>query len=114
MPAMSQRVRFILSPGQPLCCPCAGAWFLSIHAGITTITSRRSQGLSAVSFDKNLYPFVKTYLEPLLPEDTVFHTWDLNIGLHKTDFLSRTRSRDYFNDDRVKTILYAYKSQFEL
>jgi hypothetical protein len=72
------------------------------------------QQVSAVSFDKEIYPFVKTYLEPLLSDTVVYHTWDLTIKLYDKDLDDKLNGQTYYKDDRVKTILLPYKSHFSL
>ena len=75
---------------------------------------RERQRLAAVSFDKVLYPFVKKYLEPLLPATTVYHTWDLTIKLYDKDFKDKLNAAMYYEDERIKTILLPYHSHFTL
>jgi len=72
------------------------------------------QRLSAVSFDNRLYPFVKDYLEPLLADEIVYHTWDLSVKLYDYDLNTKLYEKSYYNDERVKTILLPYKSPFHL
>jgi len=72
------------------------------------------QKLSAISFDHRLYPFTKNYLEPLLSNDIVYHTWDLSVKLYDSDLHSKLSKKNYFLDYRVKTILLPYKSPFNL
>ena len=72
------------------------------------------QRLSAVSFDHRLYPFVKNYLEPLLNDEIVYHTWDLSVKLYDYDIFTKLDKENYYNDERVKTILLPYKSPFHL
>ncbi|MBO6515947.1 MAG: phosphoethanolamine transferase [Bacteroidia bacterium] len=73
-----------------------------------------TQGLSAVSFDASLYKQVKKELEPLLPGNIVYHTWDLDIDVRHGMFLDNLTSRDYNTDLRVKTILVRFPSVFDL
>lgn len=60
----------------------------------------KAQQAFAISFPADLYPFVKTYLEPLLPPDTRYLTWALpNINnicqSHLiTDFSARPETKD--------------------
>jgi heptose-I-phosphate ethanolaminephosphotransferase len=70
--------------------------------------------LSALSFDKKLYPFVVKYLQPLLTDNIVYHTWDLSIGLHDKKLIKKLRKTDYYQNKKVKTILLPYKSTFDL
>lgn len=72
------------------------------------------QRLSAVSFDRRLYPFVKNYLEPLLTNEIVYHTWDLSLKLYDYDLHTKLNKKKYYDDERVKTILLPYKSPFHL
>ena len=72
------------------------------------------QELSAVSFDVRLYPFVKNYLERLLPPNYVFHVWSLPGTLQDKLFFQNARSRIYYYDQRIKTILAEYESIFHL
>lgn len=68
----------------------------------------KKQRFSAVSFHVDLYPFVKTYLEPLLDEHIVYHTWD-SAGLYLPISLHRLKESPFYKDKRVKTIIYNYK-----
>jgi len=72
------------------------------------------QKLSAISFDHRLYPFVKYHLEPLLSNDIVYHTRDLSVKLYDSDLNTKLNEKNYYTDDRVKTILLPYKSPFHL
>jgi hypothetical protein len=67
----------------------------------------RGQEVEAVSFDLLLYPFVKNYLEPMIPDSIVYHTWD-SVRLWQFHAIDRLKRSDYFKDRRVKTILYKY------
>lgn len=79
------------------------------------------QKVNAVSFDERLYAFVKDHLEDLLPSEYVYHTWvatdyegfphDKRNKLGSTLFLSTLEGRDYYEDERVKTILVHYESK---
>jgi len=73
----------------------------------------KSQNLSAVSFDNRLYPFVKQYLEPKLSENIVYHTW-WSPSLFNTTFKKDLQKDKLYQDQRVKTLLSRYKSQFDL
>ncbi len=72
------------------------------------------QKLSAVSFDHRLYPFVKYYLEPLLSDEIVYHTWDLKLKLYDRNLHAKLNEKNYYVDKRVKTILLPFKSPFHL
>lgn len=67
------------------------------------VLSRRAQ---AVSFHAKHYSFVKTYLEPLLPADLVYHTWALELpSLSSINFIERLKIDPIPNDSRVATVL---------
>lgn len=82
------------------------------------------QEVHAVSFDERLYPFTKNYLESHLPTSYVYHTWvatdyrgypySLHDKLGDSGFLANMRSKKYYSDQRVKTILVHYESDFHL
>lgn len=61
----------------------------------------------AISFNSSLYPFVKIYLEPIIPKDIVYHTWK-SIKLQNINAIKNVKDKPYFKDTRVKTILYYY------
>jgi hypothetical protein len=66
-----------------------------------------SQSVSAISFSLALYPFVKSYLEPIIPDTIVYHTWG-SIKLWEWNAIDELKDIDYFKDARVKTILTGY------
>jgi hypothetical protein len=66
-----------------------------------------SQSTSAISFDLTLYPFVKTYLEPIIPDSIAYHAWG-SVKMWEWDALDELKESDYFKDVRLKTILYGY------
>ena len=70
--------------------------------------------LSALSFNARLYPFVKSYLAPLLDDHIVYHTWDINISLADKGLMTVLGGSAPFQDPRVKTILAVYRSPFHL
>lgn len=72
------------------------------------------QRVSAISFDAGLYPFVQKYLEPLLPVEIVYHTWDLSLPMIKGSVVDDLLMKNYYQDSRVKTILLPYHSDFNL
>lgn len=78
------------------------------------VEQSESQKLSAVSFDRRLYPFVKKYLEPRISNDVVYHTWDLSLKLFDSKLREKIMKNDYYVDQRVKTILLPYKSPYNL
>jgi len=67
----------------------------------------RNQEVLAVSFDLSLYPFVKNYLEPKIPDNIVYHTWG-SVKLCQFNAVGKLQQSDYFKDSRVKTIIYRY------
>ena len=72
------------------------------------------QRCSAVSFDVSLYPFVKGYLEKHLDVNIVYHTWDLSMELKNPEFIEILQQQAYFKDNRIKTILVRYYSDYDL
>ena len=71
----------------------------------------RIQNVSAVSFDNRLYPFVKQYLEIKIPDEIDYHTWYAP-PLHSKEFKTNLQKSEIYKDQRVKTLLSSYKSQF--
>ncbi len=69
--------------------------------------------LSAVSFDHSLYPFIKTYLEPLITNDIVYHAW-MGPLLSSPNFKTELEKNLLFKDKRVKTLLCGYLSNYNL
>ena len=65
----------------------------------------RDQKVSAVSFDMRLYPFVKQYLEPLIPDSVVYHTWGA-VKMWEWGAIKRLEESPTYKDKRVKTILF--------
>ena len=76
------------------------------------------QQVHAVSFVEDLYPFVEKFLQELLPKHIVFHTWKGEVGgrlyLTEENFIKNLKGREYYTNERVKTILVHYKSRFFL
>jgi hypothetical protein len=66
------------------------------------------QAVSAITFDLRLYPFVKDYLEPLIASTIVYHTW-ASVKMWKWGALEDLKRRDYYQDARVKSIIYGYQ-----
>ena len=71
------------------------------------------QNLSAISFDKKIYPWIKEYLEPKIAKTIVYNT-QLSPALYDIDFKKKLLNDKLYLDERVKTFLGAYDSQFEL
>jgi len=65
------------------------------------------QNMKAISFNSMLYPFIKKYLEPLLSKEIVYHTWKSG-KLKNYNVIKKIKTEKYFQDKRVKTILYYY------
>ena len=66
-----------------------------------------------LSFDKELYPMVKRYLEPKIGKNISYnirHT----LHLEESSFISLLKKDRIFMDKRVKTILIPNKSKFDL
>ena len=71
------------------------------------------QDLSAVSFDDRLHPFVKKYLEYRITDKIVYHIWYAP-SLSSVNFKDDLLKNKLYLDNRVKTLLSKYKSQFDL
>lgn len=69
------------------------------------------QKLSAVSFQEDLYPFVKRYLEPVLQDNIVYHTWD-SIKMDTYGLSEILDQRPYYDDTRIKTVLLNYNFNY--
>jgi len=65
------------------------------------------QHSEAISFNSSLYPFIKTYLEPIIPKDIVYHTWK-SVEFKDRNAIKSIKKKKYFYDKRMKTILYYY------
>lgn len=72
------------------------------------------QEARAVSFDLQLYRFVKDYLEPKLAPQTVYHTWTFDHSFSNPALLEDLRAESWFHDSAVKTILLPWLSPFDL
>src|SRR5699024_11112656 len=72
-----------------------------------------SQETKAVSFDTRLYKFVKEYLGKLLPDHMVYHAW-YGPKLFDTNFIDQINNIDIYKDQRIKTFLIPYRSEFNL
>lgn len=65
------------------------------------------QSLSAISFDLRLYSYVKKYIEPVIPENIVYHAWN-SVRLYKLTSIHELKNSEYFKDTRLKTIIVRY------
>ncbi|MEZ4844072.1 MAG: phosphoethanolamine transferase [Bacteroidia bacterium] len=83
-------------------------------AAVSILAQLKNQHISAISFDVWLYPFVKKYMEPKLPKNIVYHTWDLELQVRNGLFYSQLLNKPYLYDPRVKSILVGFKSVFDL
>lgn len=72
------------------------------------------QAVKAISFDIALYPFVKQNLEKMIQSDIVYHLWDLSLKLKDAEFKKVLLDKNYYIDNRVKSILVKYHSNYEL
>lgn len=73
----------------------------------------QQQNVKSVSFDTQLYPFVKKYLEHLLSEDVSYHVW-YGPALADKDFLKKVNHEEIYQDKRIKSFLSSFKSNFNL
>lgn len=71
------------------------------------------QNISAVSFDDRIYSFVKKYLEPKISNNIVYHIWYAP-NLYNVNFKNKLLKNKLYLDNRIKTLLATYKSQFNL
>ena len=69
---------------------------------------------SVISFDLKFYPFVKKYLEPLIETKIHgYHTWfPQGLAMPTPNLLDHLSTKDYYRDEKVKTILLRYHSPF--
>jgi hypothetical protein len=73
----------------------------------------KAQHTSAVSFYHEIYPFIKEYLEPLLPNDVVYHIWYAP-ALYDNNFKANLLKNKLYLDKRVKTLLSTYRSKYDM
>jgi len=66
-----------------------------------------AQHVKAISFPSAKYPYVKEYLEPIISQDILYHTWHTFKAKH-SDEVYTILEKDYYKDARVKTMLYDY------
>lgn len=72
------------------------------------------QKISVISFDQRLYPFVKNYLEPLLPRSIPYQIRDLSAKLYDKELLSYLSIKDYYLDERIESVVLPYQSPFDI
>lgn len=72
----------------------------------------KKQNVSAVSFDNRLYSFVKKHLEQKISKDIVYHIWYAP-ALYDYNFKNKLLKNKLYKDDRVKTLLSSFKSQYK-
>ncbi|MFC2074212.1 hypothetical protein ACFLR3_03070 [Campylobacterota bacterium] len=70
-----------------------------------------TQHIKALSFDSDVYPFVKKNLEPNISKKIVFHTWT-GYRLREDKALKKLLEENYYKDPRVKTVIYPYYHPF--
>jgi len=68
------------------------------------------QEMKAISFNSLLYPFIKDYLEPILSSNIVYHTWK-SVKFKNYNAIQKMQEKKYFQDKRIKTILYYYDAK---
>ncbi|MBD79738.1 MAG: hypothetical protein CL840_12545 [Crocinitomicaceae bacterium] len=78
------------------------------------INQIKSQKVAAISFDNGLYGFVVEYLEPGLNKEIIYHTWDTSKEFNDPDLLQQLQTADYWENERVKTVLLRFKSPYYL
>jgi hypothetical protein len=69
--------------------------------------------LKDLSFKKDLYPWVKKYLEPKLTSITYYHVSSF-VPLYEYGFESKIKNDEAYMDPKVKTLTSQYYSEFEL
>ncbi len=72
------------------------------------------QQVKALSFDSKLYHFVKNKIEKRLWKKLDYHTWDMKLKTRDINFIPTLFTKDFYYDERVKTILYAYYTEYTL
>jgi heptose-I-phosphate ethanolaminephosphotransferase len=78
---------------------------------IRTVLSQQARGLS---FPYEVYPFIKEKVEPFLPADIGYHSWDrLNPpGIYHPDMISELKNHPLFFNEKFKTVLLESGSKF--
>lgn len=74
----------------------------------------KKQRCKAISFDISVYPYVKNVLAAKLDKNIVYHTWDLSLELKDKVFFELLKKKDYFKDNRIKTLLVTFPSAYNL
>jgi hypothetical protein len=74
----------------------------------------KKQNVVAISFDASLYSFVKQDLERLLNNKIVYHLWNLSLNLWDVHFIPNLFQKQYYSDERVKTILVPYLTRYNI
>ena len=73
----------------------------------------KAQNISAVSFYDEIYPFIKKYLEPEIPNNIVYHIW-YSPALYDYNFKNKLLNYELYKDKRVKTLLSTFRSKFNM
>ena len=86
--------------------------FPKTEAGLKALAQEIADGIhrektKALSFYADLYPFVKKYVEPLIPESVQYHTWAVKglPSIASKNFIDAIEQNPIVNDPRVITIL---------
>ncbi len=74
----------------------------------------KKQRVRAVSFSILLYPFVKKYLEKRISPEICYHIWDMSKSFNKPDLKKSLINEVYFRDNRIKTILIPFETDYDL
>lgn len=74
----------------------------------------KNQKLKAISFEDTLYGFVKSEIEENIDSEIIYHLWTWENAFYTKDFTKIKKSRNYYKDSRVETILMTFDSRFLL
>jgi len=69
--------------------------------------------IESLTFDENIYPWVKKYLEPLLPKEVHYNIWT-SLRLYDNQLQSKLMQDSRLADTRVERLFCAFYSPFEL
>ena len=85
---------------------------------VSLVASTASQ---AITFDEKLWSFVENYLRVQLPDNVVYHLKfatdterNKNYDLTNVKFLKNIKSKKYYTDSKIDTIMVHYESVFHL
>jgi hypothetical protein len=71
------------------------------------------QEISAISFDRRLYPFVTSTLGKLLPKELPYHLWDTSLSFAVPGLVEDLSETAYFGDSRIETIIVPQRTLLE-